>query len=119
MKFKLLLDEHINDQVAPALRRKFPSLDVVSIYETHLAGLPDPTLLEVLDVERRTLVTRDVNSIPAYVNARMRDGLTHAGVIFVDSKRLKQTDLKGLIRRLVEVVEKYVDEDWTCRSGWL
>ena len=119
MKLKLLLDEHIDDQVAAALRRKFPSLDVVSIYETHLAGLPDPALLEVLDAERRTLVTRDVNSIPGHINARLHDGLTHAGVIFADSKRLKQTDLKGLIRRLGEVVEKYGNEDWTCRSGWL
>lgn len=119
MKLKLLLDEHIDDQVAAALRRKFPSLDVVSIYQTHLAGLPDNTLLEVLDAERRTLVTRDVNSIPGHVNARLHDGLTHAGVIFADSKRLQQTDVKGLIRRLVAVVEKYGNEDWTCRSGWL
>jgi hypothetical protein len=32
---------------------------------------------------------------------------------------LKQTDVKGLIRRLVAVVEKCGNEDWTCRSGWL
>ena len=79
MKLKLLLDEHIDDQVAAALRRKFPSLDVVSIYESHLAGQPDPTLWEVLDAEGRTLVTRDVNSIPGHLNARLHDALTHAG----------------------------------------
>ena len=32
---------------------------------------------------------------------------------------LEQTDVKGLIRRLVAVVEKYGNDDWTCRSGWL
>ena len=34
-------------------------------------------------------------------------------------KRLKQADVRGLFRRLIEVVEKYGNEDWKCRSGWL
>ncbi|MGP8198387.1 MAG: hypothetical protein ACLQU4_02660 [Limisphaerales bacterium] len=41
------------------------------------------------------------------------------GVIYADSKKLRQTDQRGLIRRLVEVVKKHGDEDFTCRSGWL
>jgi hypothetical protein len=36
-----------------------------------------------------------------------------------DSKKLRQTDQRGLIRRLVEVVRKHGNEDFTCRSGWL
>ena len=119
MKLKLLLDEHLDPEAARALRRRFPKLDVLSIYETPWVGLLDPPLLEILDGDRRTLVTRDVNSVPAHANSRLEAGLTHGGVIYADSKRLPQRDLRGLIRRLARFVEEHGDEDWTCRSGWL
>jgi len=116
---KLLLDEHIDPEVAEALRRQFTRLDVLSIHETPWAGLPDAALLEILDAESRTLVTRDVNSVPLHANRRLESGRTYGGVIYVDSKRLKQTDTRNLIRRLAPVVEKYGEDDWSCRSGWL
>jgi len=119
VSLKLLLDEHLPPEVAAALRRRFPKLDCQSIHETPLVGLPDPALLEILDAEQRTLVTRDVNTVPGFVVARLAAGLTHGGIIYADSKRLRQTDTKVLIRRLTEVIEKHGGEDWNCRSGWL
>jgi hypothetical protein len=116
---RLLLDEHIPREVSDALRRKFPSLDVISIYDTSWRGLPDAHLLEMLDRGRRTLITRDVNTVPEAVKARMAAGLAHGGVIYADSKRLRQSDARGLIRRLIAVIEKHREEDWTCRQGWL
>jgi hypothetical protein len=85
----------------------------------HRLRLQDGPLLEVLDAQGRTLLTRDANSIPRHVKARLALGQTHGGVIYVDSKRLRQTDVRGLIRRLIEVVEKYGRDDWTCWEGWL
>jgi len=119
VRLKLLLDEHIDPEVAAALNRRFGQLDVLSIHQTTWAGLPDPALLEVLDTEHRTLVTRDVNSMPLHANRRLEAGLTHGGIIYADSKRLPQRDRRGLIRRLAQVVEQHGHEDWTCRSGWL
>ena len=116
---RLLLDEHIPREVGQALRRSFPRLDVISIYDTSLRGLPDPPLLETLDRENRTLVTRDVNTIPEVVKARLHAGLTHGGVIYADSKRLRQSDVRGLIRRLCALLKERGTEDWTCREGWL
>ena len=116
---RLLLDEHLPRDAAEALRRKFPALDAVSIYDTSWRGLPDPPLLETLDHEGWTLVSRDVNTIPEFVKARLAAGLTHGGVIYADSKRLRQSDVRGLIRRLVAFVEEHGAEDWTCREGWL
>ena len=89
MKLKLLLDEHVDPEVARAFRRRFPRLDVLSIYDTPWIGLPDPPLLEILDADRRTLVTRDVNSVPMHTNRRLAAGLTHGGIIYADSKRLQ------------------------------
>jgi predicted nuclease of predicted toxin-antitoxin system len=119
VKIKLLLDVHISPEVAAALRRRFVNLDVKSIHETDWAALPDPVLLELLDEENRVLVTRDVNTVPLHCKNRIASGKTFAGVIYADSKKLRQTDQKGLIRRLVQVVENHGNEDFRCRSGWL
>jgi hypothetical protein len=119
VRIKLLLDEHIDPQAASALRRELPGLDVQSIFETDWQGLADPPLLEILDAEGRTLATRDVNSVPGHVASRLRVGKTHGGVIYVDSKRLKQTGLRGVTRRLGEVLKRHGNEDWRCRQGWL
>lgn len=116
---RLALDEHLPRVAAKTLRRRFPGLDVVSLYDTPWRGLPDAPLLEALDHEGWTLVSRDVNTIPEFVKARLAAGLTHGGVIYADSKRLRQSDVRGLIRRLVAFVEKHGHEDWTCREGWL
>ena len=119
MKIKLLLDVHISTEVASALRREFPGLDVKSIHETDWAALADPVLLELLDQEGRVLVTRDVNTVPGHCKARLAAGKTFAGVIYADSKKLRQADQRGLIRRLGQVVEKHGNDDFICRSGWL
>jgi uncharacterized protein with PIN domain len=119
VKIKLLLDAHISPEVAAALRRQFSGLDVKSIHDTDWAALADEVLLELLDQEGRVLVTRDVNTVPLHCKARLASGKTFAGVIYADSKKLRQTDQRGLIRRLVEVVKKHGHEDFTCRSGWL
>ncbi len=119
MKLKLLTDEHVPPDVVRALRRRFPDLDAVSIYDTDWRGLPDPPLLEILDADQRTLLTRDVNSIPGHANARLAAGRTHGGILYVDSKRHRQTEVRGLIRRLTEIIQRHGGEDWTCRSAWI
>ena len=119
MKVKLLLDVHISPAVAAALKRRFPDLDGKSIHETDWAALPDEVLLELLDAENRVLVTRDVNTMPGHAKARIAAGKTFAGVIYAHSKRLHQTDTRALIRRLIEVLSKRGNEDFSCRQGWL
>ena len=119
MKIKLLLDVHIAPEVAAALKRRFPGLDVKSIHETDWAALPDEVLLELLDTEDRVLVTRDVRSMPGHTKARIASGKTFAGVIYADSKRLRQTDTRGLIQRLGKVLHEHGNEEFKCRSGWL
>ncbi len=116
---KLLLDVHISPEVAAALRRQFPSLDVKSIHETDWAALADEVLLQLLDEEGRVLVTRDVNTVPIHCKARLAADKTFAGVIYADSKKLRQTNQRGFIRRLAQIVKKHGGEDFTCRSAWL
>lgn len=115
---KLLTDEHFPIEIAQALRREMPEFDTQSIHETNLAGLLDQPLLAVLDLQRRTLLTRDVNSIPDFLKERLREGRTHGGVIYV-TRRFRQNDLRAVIRALVRFLKAHGNEDWGCREGWL
>jgi hypothetical protein len=115
---KLLTDEHFPSEIAKGVRRGVPNFDIQSIHETNLAGLLDQPLLAVLDLQQRTLLTRDVNSIPDFLKERLREGKTHGGVIYV-SGRFRQNDLRGVIRSLVAFLKAHGHEDWGCREGWL
>ena len=115
---KLLTDEHFPGEVAQAVQRAMPKFDIQSIHETNLAGLLDQPLLAALDLQQRTLLTRDVNSIPDFLKERLREGKTHGGVIYVSS-RFRQNDLRAVIRALVTFLKAHGDEDWSCREGWL
>ena len=101
-----------------AVRREVPNCDIQTIHETNLAGLLDQPLLEVLDLQQRTLLTRDVNSIPDFLKERLREGRTHGGAIYV-SGGFRQNDLRAVIRALVIFTKTDGDEDWGCREGWL
>jgi hypothetical protein len=115
---KLLADEHFPIEITQAVRREMPEFDIQSIHETNLAGLLDQPLLALLDLQRRTLLTRDVNSIPEFLKERLREGRTHGGVIYV-TRRFRQNDLRAVIRALVSFLKSHDDEDWRCREGWL
>lgn len=95
-----------------------PKFDIQSIHETNLAGLLDQPLLAALDSQQRTLLTRDVNSIPDFLKERLLEGKTHGGVVYVSS-RFRQNDLRSVIRALVIFLKAHRDQDWRCREGWL
>jgi hypothetical protein len=115
---KLLADEHFSSEIAHAVQRAVPKFDIQSIHETNLAGLLDQPLLAALDLQQRTLLTRDVNSIPDFLKERLREGKTHGGVIYVSS-RFPQNGLRAVIRALATFIKAHRDEDWGCREGWL
>lgn len=115
---KVLTDEHFPAGIAQAVRREVPNFDIQSMQETNLVGLLDQPLLAALDLDQRTLLTRDVNSIPDFCKERLREGKTHGGVIYVSS-RFRQNDLRAVIRALVTFIKQHGDEDWGCREGWL
>lgn len=115
---KLLTDEHFPIEIAQAVRRKMPNFDIQSIHATNLGGLLDQPLLAELDLQQRTLLTRDVNSIPDFLKERLREGKTHGGVIYV-SGGFRQNDLRAVVRALAAFLKAHGDESWSCREGWL
>ena len=114
----LLLDEHFPQDLAEAIRRKRPGCSISSVHERDLDGLLDPALIEILDQEKTTLVTRDVNSLPRIIQSRLAAGQTHGGIIYV-SRAIRQNNLREVIRRLLALIDKSGGEDWRCREEWL
>jgi hypothetical protein len=79
LRLKLLTDEHLPDEIAGAVRREMPDFDIQSIYETDRAGILAPPLLEMLDLQERTLLTPDVNSIPDFSKSDCGKGNARRG----------------------------------------
>jgi hypothetical protein len=115
---KILVDEHFPEAVADAVQRKVPGFDISTVHAREFDGLPDPALLEILDDEKTTLVTRDVNSIPSHAARRLSAAQTHGGIIYV-GRSIRQTNLRVVIRRLMGLIRKKGGEEWQCREEWL
>lgn len=115
---KLIFDEHFSDDLAQAVSRERPKVAVSSVHGCALDGLIDPALLELLDIEKTVLLTRDVRTIPGALASRLSSGMTHGGVIFV-SRSIRQTDEKEVLRRLLALIDEKGKEDWQCREEWL
>ncbi len=80
-EWRLLADENFNGRILRALRRRFPSLDVVRAQDTELSGADDPTLLQYAAKENRVVLTHDVETLVGYAWTRVRSGLPMPGVL--------------------------------------
>jgi hypothetical protein len=56
--------------------------------------------------------------LPEHLQRRLKDGLTHAGVVLVP-KSIKQTERRAVIRGLARLLKERGAEDWRCRLFWL
>jgi predicted nuclease of predicted toxin-antitoxin system len=63
---RLLLDEHFSEQDAAQVRRHDPSVDIMSLHAWESGGYlaHDAAILAEAYRQGRTLVTRDVRTIP-------------------------------------------------------
>jgi hypothetical protein len=79
-------DENFDGRVLSGLRQRIPDLDIVRVQDTEMYQSHDPALLEWLATEDRILLTHDVKTMPGFVYARVRDGLSVPGIIEVSDK---------------------------------
>ncbi len=119
---KLLLDEHISWRVAAGLRRRQSRLPVYGLAdwgEGAFLWLDDSALLMRAARQELTLVTYDRRTIPPILKAWAQDERRHAGVIFIDEKTLSPSDIRGLVRALLTLIEEAGEWDWTDRVCFL
>jgi hypothetical protein len=119
---KLLLDEHLSPAIAEGLHRKCNTLTVHGLAEWEggrFLGLTDETILEAAAVQKLTLVTYDLKTIPPLLKTWMEAGHAHGGVVFVDNKTIPSPDLGGLIRALQKLSQDTAKWDWKNRVCFL
>lgn len=116
---RLLLDHHISPDVLAAVHRLQPDVSMGHVRDRQWQALPDPELLRLARPEGLTLVTYDQASIPDFLRQFAEDQEDHAGVIFVDTRTLRPSDIGGLARALVRLWSREKDADWLNRTYFL
>ena len=119
---KLLLDEHIWPGVAALLKQTIPGANVEGIHQLfggRLMNSDDTVILREAHRTGHTLVTFDVNTIPAVLHEMGTGEEAHSGVIFVSAKSFAQNDHAGLARALAEILHLEGESDWTNRVMFL
>lgn len=99
-RIKLLLDEHIWEGLAEALRQR--GYDVVHINHTPYRGTADEALLTLAASQGRAVLTFDRGDFTKIVGQRFLDGRSHAGVIL--SKDLPRGELLRRTERLLKTL---------------
>jgi hypothetical protein len=110
---KLLPDNHLPTAVADALRRA--GIDVVTLAEWRggtLRQVEDELILARAADDERVFVTYDCKTVPRLLIRWAAEGRTHAGVLLIDEKSIRQNDRRGLIRALSIFVANHGDEEW-------
>jgi hypothetical protein len=103
VKTRLLLDSHVPADVAAALRRLSPGVDVQHVSAWHhgaYINAPDAVLLEACCQERRALVSKDRATLPGWIALRVADHREHAGVLLYDLERFKARQIGPLARAI-------------------
>ncbi|MDA1140704.1 MAG: DUF5615 family PIN-like protein [Planctomycetota bacterium] len=80
---KYLFDEDEDQRILRGLKRRDPSVEVITVQEAGLRTAHDPEILELAASEGYVLVTQDINTMTSHLYERMDQGKTSHGVIFI------------------------------------
>ncbi len=129
---KLLLDEHISPDVANGIQRRNRSLVIhprvihsmviqsMAQWENgNFLGKEDSVCLLEAAKQRLTLVTYDRRTIPPLLKLWAEEKRSHGGVIFVDEKTISPSDIGGLVRALISLMDEAGGMDWTNQVYFL
>jgi hypothetical protein len=111
-----LLDENISHVVVEQVLLKEPSSRIVSIKRWRLGlytGVEDRIMLRAALEEGLTLVTYDLRTIKPLLKEWAEEGITHAGVVFIDDKSIAGNDFGSLIRSILSLWNAVKDHDLT------
>ena len=80
---KLLADENFKRQICTGLRRRVPSVHLVTVQEVGLGSAADPDVLEWAAQQNRVLLTHDARTVPTFAYERLREGRPLPGAVVV------------------------------------
>ncbi len=115
---RFLADEGFNRAITDGLRRRYPTMDLLTLQEAHLLNIPDPELLLVAQQLDRVLLTHDVRTMPGFfydLLGRLPHGEHHPGVLLVP----QETAIGEAIDWVGEIWEASHHEEWRDAFTWL
>jgi predicted nuclease of predicted toxin-antitoxin system len=83
---RLLADENFNGDVVRGLRLRQPSLDIVRVQDTGLAGADDPAILAWAAANSRIVLTHDRATMSDFAFQRVAAGEPMAGVFILNDR---------------------------------
>jgi hypothetical protein len=119
---RLLLDEHISRKVANQVKKGIPGVEVLSIHDWEngrFLATSDGEILRVAARQNLTLVTYDQNTILTQMAEIVSDGCDHGGIVVIDGKTIRQSDIGGLVKALCWLCEAESRADWKNRTVYL
>lgn len=79
----ILTDQNFNGRILRGLRRRLAGLDAVRVFDVGLSKSEDPTILEWASNAHRTVLSHDINTMPAFAYDRLRASLPMPGVFII------------------------------------
>ena len=98
---KVAADENLKRQIVSGLRRRLPSLDLMTVQSVGLAGASDPEILAWAAAERRVLVTHDTRTMKDFAYRRVADGEPMPGVVTIPDR----TPITQAIEDLMTIIQ--------------
>ena len=117
---QLLLDAHIAPSVATHLQKG--GIDVIALRDWHDGSyrtVTDEQILIDAAVEGRVLVTYDLKTIPLLLKEWAETRQHHGGVVLIDERTLRPSDIGGIIKALQTLVSEYDYGEWRDRVVFL
>jgi hypothetical protein len=119
---RLLLDEHLSQDIAEQVRAHNPVISIVSIHHWRggtICGKADFILLEAANEEQLTLVTYDQRTIIPLIGRWGEEGRSHSGLVMISEKTIRSSNFGALVRSLLTLWELRGQEDWTDQLLYL
>jgi Domain of unknown function (DUF5615) len=114
MRPRFLADADFNHKIAVGLRRREPSVDLLSAHDGGVVGLPDPDVISVAAESGRILVSHDRKTMPGHF-ARFRETRSSSGIIIV----AQDLDIGLAIDDLLLIWATTDSEEWLDRLGFV
>jgi predicted nuclease of predicted toxin-antitoxin system len=108
---RLLLDEHLSPAIAAQLRGR--GHDVVSAAEAGLAGIDDPQVLSSAALDRRAVVTNNIQDFRPLHAAHLTMSTIHYGIVLVPTGKysLRRDQLGQLVTALDQLLARLTTDD--------
>src|SRR3712207_4522523 len=110
---RLLIDAHVSPAVGRSLRQA--GVDALALQDWQGGWHRDAShegILESAMADGRVLVTYDCRTIPVLLKTMVEDGREHGGVLLVDERTIRSSDIGRLVRALRALVDERGNDAW-------